>query len=255
MNPIALVRAVPDSFADALVMGERPNIDVERARQQHQRYREVLAAAGYTVQAVDADENHPDCPFIEDAAVMLDSIAVITRPGASERRAETGPVAAALEPLVAIRRIEEPGTIDGGDVLRMGSTVYIGRSTRTNDEGIRQFAGHAAADGLNVVAVPVSGVLHLKSAVVAVDDETLLIAPGCVDPEYFSGFRLIEKAPGEEHLASLLRLRGGVLAMTTTAPQTTARLRAEGFDPETLDSSEFQAADGGLTCLSILIEG
>jgi dimethylargininase len=255
MEPTALIRAVPDSFADALVMGERPSIDVERARHQHRLYRSVLEDAGYAVRTVDTDENHPDCPFIEDAAVVLDTLAVITRPGALQRRGETGPVAATLESMLSIRRIEASGTIDGGDVLRMGSTVYIGLSTRTNQEAINQFAAFAAEDGLSVVGVPVSGVLHLKSAVAAVDDDTVLIAPDCVDAERFSQYRQIEKAPGEAHLASVLRLRRGRLAVTTTAPETTGRLHAAGFEPQLVDSSEFQAADGGLTCLSILIEG
>ena len=254
MNPTALIRAVPDSFADALVMGERPRIDVERARIQHHAYKSLLEDAGYSVVNVDADEAHPDCPFIEDAAVVLDTLAVITRPGAPQRRGETRPVAAALEPMLSIRRIEAPGTIDGGDVLRMGSTVYIGLSTRTNGEANDQFAAFAADDGLAVIPVPVRGVLHLKSAVAAIDDETVLIAPDCVDAEHFSQYRQIQKAPGEAHLASVLRLRLGRLAMTTTAPETTRRLRAAGFDPQLVDSSEFQAADGGLTCLSILIE-
>jgi dimethylargininase len=254
MNPTALIRAVPKSFANALVMGDRPSIDVGRAREQHRLYKSFLEETGYTVVTVDTDENHPDCPFIEDAAVVLDTLAVITRSGAPERRGETGPVEAALQRMLSIRHIQAPGTIDGGDVLRMGSTIYIGLSTRTNEEAIRQFAGFAAEDGLSVVAVPVSGVLHLKSAVVALDDESVLIAPDCVDPEYFAAYRRIEKASGEEHLASVLRLRGGVLGMTTTAPETTGRLRAAGFDPQLVDSSEFQAADGGLTCLSILIE-
>lgn len=254
MNPTALIRSVPDSFAKALVMGERPSIDVLRAREQHRLYQSFLEGAGYTVETVATDEAHPDCPFIEDAAVVLDTLAVITRPGAPERRGETGPVEGALRPLLGIRRIEAPGTIDGGDVLRIGSTVFIGVSTRTNKQAIDQFAGFAAEDDLAVVAVPVSRVLHLKSAVVALDDETVLIAPDCVDAGRFSDYRQIEKARGESHLASVLRLRGGVLGMTTTAPETTARLQAAGFDPVLVDSSEFQAADGGLTCLSILIE-
>jgi dimethylargininase len=254
MNPTALVRAVPDSFANALVMGERPSIDVGRARQQHLAYKSFLKDAGYAVVTVAADEAHPDCPFIEDAAVVLDTLAVITRPGALERRGETGPVGDALQSMLTVRRIEAPGTIDGGDVLRMGSKVFIGLSTRTNQEAIDQFATFAAEDGLSVVAVPVSGVLHLKSAVVALDDDSVLIAPDCVDVAYFAEYRQIEKAPNEDHLASVLRLRGGILAMTTTAPETAERLRAAGFDPQFVDSSEFQVADGGLTCLSILIE-
>jgi dimethylargininase len=254
MKPTALLRAVPASFTDALVTGERPNLDVTRAREQHRHYREVIADAGYDLRMIDADENHPDCPFVEDVAVVLDNLAVITRPGAVERRGETEPVAAVLASMMPIRRIGGPATLDGGDVLRIGAEVFVGRSARTNDAGIRQLSEVAAEVGLSVVAVPVRRVLHLKSAVVAVDDETVLIAPDCVDADQFAGFRQIAKAPGEAHLASLLRLRGGVLAMTTTAPATRERLQAAGFETQLVDSSEFQAADGGLTCLSILIE-
>lgn len=254
MQSTALVRSVPDSFRDALVMGDRPAIDVERARNQHHAYQLMLESVGYAVRVLDSDEAHPDCPFVEDTAFVLDTFAVATRPGAPERRGEVPAVATALATLMPVRSIEAPGTIDGGDVLRMGSTLFVGRSTRTNADAIRQLTALAADDGLVVVAVPVTGVLHLKSAVVAVDAETVLIAPECVDTGHFGRFRQIEKAPGEAHLASLLRLRGGGLAMTTTAPETAGRLRAAGFEPMLVDSSEFQAADGGLTCLSILIE-
>ena len=254
MQPIAFVRAVPVSFRDALVMGTRPILDVDRARAQHRQYQAVLQTAGYQVRVLSGDEAHPDCPFIEDAAFVLASFAVATRPGAPERRGEVPPVAAALAELMPVRPIEDPGTIDGGDVLRLGSTVYVGRSSRTNDDAIRQLADMAADDDLDVVAVPVSNVLHLKSAVAVLDDETVLIAPGCVDRDIFAGYRILEKAPGEEHLASVLRLRTGVLAVTTTAPETTKRLEQAGFDLIEADSSEFQAADGGLTCLSILVD-
>lgn len=254
MNPTALIRGVPQSFSNALVMGDRPTIDVERARLQHRGYQAMLEDAGYALVAVAADEGQPDCPFIEDAAVVLDTFAVITRPGAPERRGETGPVATALETLLPLRRITEPGTIDGGDVLRVGSTVFVGRSTRTNDAGIAQLHDFAAEDGLAVVAVPVTGVLHLKSAVAVLDDETLLIAPDCVDVGQFADYTLVEKAPGETHLASVLRLHTGVLAVTTTAPKTTQALRDLGYEVVTVDSSEFQAADGGLTCLSVLVD-
>lgn len=254
MSPTALVRGVPLSFSDALVMGERPTIDVERARAQHDGYQEMLQGAGYSLLPVAADEEYPDCPFVEDAAVVLETIAVITRPGAVERRGETGAVAAGLRTLLPLRHIAEPGTIDGGDVLRVGSTVFVGRSTRTNTAAIAQLGEFAAEDGLTVVAVPVTGVLHLKSAVAVLDDETLLIAPDCVDVRQFADYSLLEKAPGETHLASALRLRSGTLAVTTTAPATTQRLRDKGYDVVTVDSSEFQAADGGLTCLSVLVD-
>lgn len=235
-------------------MGERPTLDVERARAQHAAYRFLLSCSGYQVHLLAADERHPDCPFIEDAAFVLDSFAVATRPGAPERRGEVAPVAAALASMMPVHTIVEPGTIDGGDVLRLGSTVFVGLSSRTNRHAVDQLGEMAADDNLSVVGVPVAGVLHLKSAVAALDEETVLIASGCVDVSQFSSYRIIEKAPGEEHLASVLRLRTGVLAVTTTAPQTTERITEAGFEVTIADSSEFQAADGGLTCLSILIE-
>lgn len=251
---VALVRAVPDSFVDALVMGERPLIDIARARTQHSAYRRLLDNAGYDVLVIAADEAYPDCPFVEDTAAILDSVAVATRPGASARRGEVAVVAAELERLRPVRTIEAPGTLDGGDVLRMGDTLYVGRSTRTNDSGIEQLADFAAEDGLRVVAVPVRGVLHLKSAATQLDEATLLVARDCVDPDVFAGCRMIDKVPGEEHLASVLRLGSGRLIATTTAPQTRQRLEEHGYVTDVVDSSEFQAADGGLTCLSILLE-
>ncbi len=235
-------------------MGERPAIDVDRARTQHAEYRQVLEREGYEVRVVAADETHPDCPFIEDTAVVLDTLAVATRPGAAARRGEVAAVAAELERLKPIRIIEAPGTLDGGDVLRMGDTLYVGRSTRTNDAGIEQLAEFAATDGLRVIAVPVRGVLHLKSAVAQLDEATVLVAPRCVDMDLFSGYGIIEKVSGEEHLASVLRLGSGRLVTTTTAPRTRQLLQEHGYAIDVVDSSEFQAVDGGVTCLSILVE-
>jgi dimethylargininase len=242
---------VPDSFSNALTMGERPMLDVARARAQHDAYRRMLADAGYHVGVVPPDENCPDCPFIEDAAVVLDGVAVVTRPGAPQRRGETPPVGAALSELMPVAEMTEPATMDGGDVLRIASTVFVGRSSRTNQEGIAQLAEIASGVGLRVVAAPVSKVLHLKSAVAALDEETLLMAPGCTDPAVFLGYRVIEKHPGETG-ASALRLHDGSIVMTANTPLTMGLVSAAGFDVDWFDSSEFQKADGGLTCLSIL---
>jgi dimethylargininase len=251
MSPIAMVRAVPDSFAGALVMGERPSIDVGNARAQHAAYRKMLSDAGYQVRTVAADEGCPDCPFIEDTAVVLDSFAMITRPGAEERQPEVGPVAEALGELMPVARMEAPATLDGGDVLRVGNTLFVGKSARTNPEGIAWLAEMASADGLRVVAVPLSGVLHLKTAVLGLDDETVLIAPQFTDPAAFVGYRWVEKPPGEA-LSSALRLHDGRVVVTANSPLTMGAVSVAGFDVEWFDAYEFQKADGGLTCLSLL---
>ncbi|HEX6947251.1 MAG TPA: dimethylargininase [Acidimicrobiia bacterium] len=251
--PRAIVREVPDTFVDALTMGGRPVLDVNRAREQHAAYRQMLSEAGYEVTVVPADENCPDCPFIEDTAVVLDAFAIITRPGAQSRRPETGPVAEALAGLMPVHHITEPGTMDGGDVMRVGKDVFIGRSARTNDAGIAQFAEIASQYGFRVVAAPVSKVLHLKSAVVPIDDETLLIASDCTDPATFVGYRLIEKPPAEKD-GSALRLHDGRVIVTANSPMTIGTLQGAGYEVGWTDTTEFQKADGGLTCLSLLFD-
>ena len=251
--PTSMVREVPDSFEQALTMGERPMLDVDQARSQHDAYRQMLADAGYEVTAVPADEACPDCPFIEDTAVVLDNFAIITRPGAPERRPETGPVATALAGMMPVYEITEPGTVDGGDVMRIGNTVFIGRSARTNDAGIAQFAELASAGGFRVISAPVAKVLHLKSAVAALDDESILIASDCTDPAVFVGFRLIEKPPGEKY-GSALRLHDGRLIVTANSPVTIGTLQGAGYEVGWADTTEFQKADGGLTCLSLVFD-
>ena len=253
-DSVAFVRAVPDSFADAIVQGRRPVIDVARARTQHGAYQAALTDAGYRMEVIASDPAHPDCPFIEDVAVALDHVAVVTRPGAAARRGEIESVAAALAAVRPPRRIEPPGTLDGGDVLAVGRTLYVGRSSRTNQAGIDQLATIAGEGGYDTIAVDVDRVLHLKSAVSLLDDETVLIGSGAVDPSVFADMRQIEKAESDLHLASTLRLRDGRLLMTHNAQLTAERVAAAGFEVVPIDMSEFQAADGGLTCLSILID-
>lgn len=250
--PHAILRAVPDSFANALSMADRPPIDVVKAREQHDTYRQLLADAGYEVAVVDTDEACPDAPFIEDAAVVLDNFAIITRPGAPERQPEVGPVAETLAKLMPTVEIRAPGTLDGGDVLRMGRTLFVGRSARTNDAGIAQFAEYASTDGMRVIATPLSGVLHLKTAVLGLDDETVLIASDYTDPNVFVGYRLVEK-PAHEPTSSALRLHDGRVVVTANTPMTMNSVTAAGFDVDWIDVTEFQKADGGLTCLSLLL--
>jgi dimethylargininase len=253
--PIALLREVSPSFADAIVAhgGHRP--DVALATEQHGLYRRALEAAGYAAEVMAGTPDHPDCVFIEDTAVVIGEVAVATRPGAEERRGEVGPVTDRLAQSMPVRTMNEPGTLDGGDVMVMNGTVYVGRSSRSNDSGIEQLADIAATQGMSLVSVPVSGVLHLKSAVLPVDPETVVVTPGTVDESLLDGLRIVHEADHERHRFSALPLADGSLLVTANAEGTAGILSDLGMRPIPIDVSEIQAADGGLTCMSILFEG
>jgi dimethylargininase len=251
----AWVRGVPDTFDQAITMSDRgPRPDVARARRQHDDYVSRLESSGLNVTRISEDERYPDCVFIEDTAVLLGSLLVATRPGAVDRRGEVEPVMAVMADHFESTSIEPPGTLDGGDVVIMGDRVYVGRSARTNDAGIDQLGVIASAMGMVVVPVPVDGVLHLKSAVLPVDAETVVITPGTVDEGLFDGLRVIHEAAGEHHRFSALPLTDRVL-VTMGAPATAAELEALGLTIDPIDVSEILAADGGLTCLSIIASG
>jgi dimethylargininase len=251
----ALLRAVADTFDRAIVSEHGRPPDVARARTQHEAYAAALRRAGYEIEVLKADDNHPDCVFIEDTAVVLGSAIVAARPGAEERRAEVTPVVEHLKGRLPIIEIEPPGTLDGGDVMIMGDTVYVGRSERTNDEGVAQLGAVAEQQGSAVVAVPVDGVLHLKSGVLPVDKETVVVTPGTVDESLLTGLRIVYEVPHERHAFSALPLNNGDVLVTANAPDTAALVADLGLRVRPIDVSEIQAADGGLTCMSILIEG
>ncbi|HEX9645396.1 MAG TPA: hypothetical protein VGC11_15500 [Acidimicrobiia bacterium] len=248
----ALLRGVPSSFAGALVRDGHPSLDPERARDQHGAYRRELERAGYLIHEVPSDEACPDCGFVEDSAVVVGTVALITRPGAPSRRDETGPVAAALAGSFPLVHMTEPGTLDGGDVFTTDTSLYVGRSGRTNDDGIAQLVAVAGEQGLTVVPVAVLDTLHLKSAVLPLGGESVLVTAGGVDEPALAGLHILYEDPQERYRASALPLRDGRLLVTTSAPRTAAMLSGTGYDVATVDISELQAADGGLTCLSIL---
>jgi dimethylargininase len=251
---IALTRAVPDSISECeLTHIARVPIDVALARAQHDRYERTLRSLGCCVQRVADAQDMPDSVFIEDTAVVLPEIAVITRPGAESRRQEGGPVGASLESWRQIVRIEPPATIDGGDVLVVGRVIFVGCSVRTDADAARQLTTIAAPFGYAVRDVRVDRCLHLKCAVTAVGDDLLVMNPDWIDRASFQGFDVIDVDPDEPDAANVLRV-GGAVICAASAPRTAERLGARVARVETLDVSELGKAEGALTCCSLIFD-
>jgi dimethylargininase len=230
----------------------REAIDLDLAAAQHAAYEDALAGLGFTIHQLKAQPHLPDSVFVEDTAVVLEEVAIIARPGTPARRPETISVAEALAGVRPLAHITAPATVDGGDVLRIGSRLFVGQSGRTNHEGIRQLRDLVARFGYTVCAVPVDGCLHLKSAVTQVAPETLLVNPRWVPAAVFEGCRLVEVDAREPHAANALLAAGSVL-YGASCPATASRLRAEGIDVRLLDVSEISKAEGAVTCCSLLI--
>lgn len=250
----ALLREISGEFARAVISDRGRPPDVSLAREQHAIYRMQLEQAGYQVTMLPGDDRFPDCVFVEDTAVVVGGTALITHPGAESRVGEIEAVANALAEYSPTTSISPPGTLDGGDVMQTEDRLWVGLSDRSNIEGIRQLTEIAAVEGIPVVVVPVSGVLHLKSAVLPVGPETVVVTPGTVDESLLEGLEVLHEDESERHSFSALPLRDGRVLVTDAAPRTAEHLESRGFQIEPLDVSEILAADGGLTCMSILYE-
>jgi len=250
----AITRAVSPAIVDCeLTHLERTPIDLDAARAQHAAYEAALADLGCRVEHLPPEADLPDSVFVEDVAVVLDEVAVITRPGAGSRRDERPSIEAALAPHRPIARIEAPGILDGGDVLVTGRDIAIGVTSRSDRDAIEQFQAIVAPHGYRVHPVEVRGCLHLKSAVTALDTGTLLVNPAWVDPADLPDRRCIAVDPAESGAANVLPVGGTVLA-AAAYPATADFLTAAGFDIRTLDASELAKAEGALTCCSLLFE-
>jgi dimethylargininase len=228
---------------------ERTAADPELAARQHASYVEALAGAGWAIRHAPAADELPDSGFIEDTMVVCGDVAVLARPGAPERRPEVpGAEAAIRELALEVARIEAPGTLDGGDVLQVGDTVYVGRGGRTNGEGIRQL--RSLLPHRTVVPVPLDGVLHLKSAVTALPDGTIV----CADRSVLDTSPLppVRSVP-EEGGAHVVLLGEGRVLMAASAPRTAELFDDWGFDVVVVDIGEFERMEGCVTCLSVLI--
>lgn len=249
---IAITRDVSASLADCqLSFVDRDAIDIERAAAQHHAYRQALESLGCRVLSLPAQDAMPDAVFVEDVALVFDEIAIMTRPGAESRRAEGASVSEVLARYRSLRAIEASGTIDGGDVLRVGRTIHVGQSARSNADGIQQLRALVAEFGYTVQGVPTHECLHLKSAVTQVADDTLLIQPEWVDRDVFAGYRLIEIDPDEPHAANALRIGSGVV-YPACFPRTRQRMADAGIDVTAVDLSELQKAEGATTCCSLV---
>ncbi len=250
---IALTRAISDRFADCeLTHLERVPIDVEKAREQHRAYEAALAEAGYDVRQLPATDDMPDSVFIEDTAVVLDELALVMRPGARSRRIEVPAVETALREHKRIARIAAPATVDGGDVLVAGRSVFVGQTTRTNEAAVAQLRATLMPYGYRVCGVPVRGCLHLKSAATCVADGVLLLNPEWIDARAFAGFDVVAVDPREPEAANALRLDDRVI-FPVTFPRTLERLTARGLRVCTVDASELAKAEGAVTCCSLIV--
>jgi dimethylargininase len=229
----------------------RTAVDADLAARQHAAYVSAVADAGWAIREVAPADELPDSAFVEDTVVVCGDLAVLARPGADARQAEVAGTEQAIAALgLEIARIEAPGTLDGGDILQVGTTVYVGRGGRTNGEGIRQLRRHVAARGRTVVPVPLRQVLHLKSAITALPDGTIV----CSDPALLDTSPLPTLRPvPEEGGSHVILLGGGALLMAASAPRSAELFDDWGFDVIVVDIGEFEKMEGCVTCLSVLV--
>jgi dimethylargininase len=249
---VGLTRAISPALGQCeLTHVERVAIDLERARAQHWAYERALEGLGVEVRQLSAGAAMADSVFIEDTAVVVEEVAVITRPGAESRRGETAAVAAALAAYRPVARVEAPGTVDGGDVLVAGKRVFVGRSSRTNEEGIRQLGRILGERGYRVEGVEVRGCLHLKSAATEVGEGLLLVNEAWIPPTAFAGLERVAVDPSEAYGANALRVGDGVL-YPAHFPRTRERLARRGVRTVAVACDELAKAEGALTCCSLL---
>jgi len=250
--PRLLVRRPSPRLAEgALTHIERIPVDADLALEQWERYVDVYRARGWDVIDIESADQHADGVFVEDAVVMFGDVAVVTRPGADSRRGEIDTARTALgDAGIPYLEISAPGTLDGGDVLKVGRTVYVGRTLRTNDEGIAQLRAHLAPRGWEVVAVPVTKVLHLKSGVTALPDGTIIgYEPLVDDPSVYPSFLAVP----EEHGTAVVVLDDSTVLMSSDAPETAQLFRDRGLEVITTPITEFEKLEGCVTCLSVRV--
>jgi dimethylargininase len=251
---VAITRQVSPAVEQCeLTHLERQPIDLQRAQAQHREYEEALRSLGVQVVSLPPLPDLPDSVLVEDAAIVLDECAIITRPGADSRRAEAELIAQGLSPYRKLFRIQSPATVDGGDVLVVGKTMFVGISSRSNRAAIEQMQAILFPFGYAVRGVEVTGCLHLKSAVTQVGKNLLLVNPAWVEKKNFPGMEFIEIAPSEPYAANAVFV-GENVVYPSAFPETRKRLESAGIKLVVVDASELAKAEGAVTCCSILFK-
>ena len=249
----AITRAISSAMQDCeLTHMERQPLDLSLARAQHEAYNQALRSLGVNVIELPEQPTLADSVFVEDTALVFDEIAVITRPGAPSRRPETASMTTALEQHREIATIVEPGILDGGDVLTVGLNVYVGLSSRSNQEAVDQLQTILQAHGYKVSGLAMGQCLHLKTAVTALDDQTVLLNPNWVDPALFSAYKVVEIDADEPFGANIVRVDEKLL-YGEGYPRTQAKIESMGYSITNVDMSELAKAEGAVTCCSLLM--
>jgi len=251
---IAITRAVSPTIGRCqLEFQPREPIDPAKADAQHRRYEESLRSLGAAVISLAPEPDFPDAVFVEDPALVLDEIAVMTRMGAASRRGESAGLARAIEAFRPLRWLEEPATLEGGDVMRIGRRLFVGRTRRTNAAGIAQLAGIVEPFGYRVEPVEVQGCLHLKSACTYLGNDTVLANREWFDAGRLTGLGILDVAAGEPGAANALTI-GQTTIFPAVFPETAERLKAFGWNLLEVDISELMKAEAAITCSSLIFD-
>jgi len=251
---IAITRQVSPRFNECEITHiARSPINMDTARAQHEGYTQALKDVGCEVIELPPEADLPDSVFVEDTAFILPEVAVITRPGADSRRPETESIIHALETYRELLFIQEPGTVDGGDVLVLDKDIFVGMSTRSNQAAVDQMNALLGKFGYHAQGVELHDCLHLKSAVTRLDAKTLLINRNWVDAHHFAKFDLIEVDPTEPFAANCLPVNGEII-FPAAFPKTRAKLEARGCKVRAVQVDELAKAEGAVTCCSLIIQ-
>jgi len=251
----AITRAPSPNLADCeLTHLERVAIDPARAAAEHEDYERALEELGCAVERLAADPELPDSVFVEDTAIVLPEIAVITRPGAESRRPETESIARVLGRYRRLHHIRAPAILDGGDVLRVGRHLYVGLTSRSNRAAVSQLQAALEPLGYAVQGAEVRGCLHLKSAVSWLGGDVVLLNPNWVDEKLFPGLMVVHVHPDEPHAANVLNVAGTLIAPASCV-RTRERLERQGYTVRPVDITELAKAEAGVTCSSLILDG